>query len=243
MNQDKILDYCKRTPDVGAVKHEDFADYVIAMQQRKKTNDGWVSIESPYMQVDGKVAMAVQDHIRQDKRLDFKGITVLTDNDEQLTLMVTIVSEMYGERHGIATSRKIGGTAAEREFPWEVAETSAIGRALSLFGYGLFPGAGLASAEDIARVGGSGEHDDTGTRAGSRPGSNGNKKEEKQSGAPSPAPATATKAVKTGRVGVCPTHNEPTEEFKKGELLGWGHMHGTEKCNLAPEPQSIQEAK
>ena len=105
------------------------------------------------MTVDGKLAMANQDHLRQGKRLDFGFPQILVDNEDQLTLMVTITSEVYGTRHGIATSRRIGGTAAEREFPWEVAETSAIGRALSAMGYGLFPGSGLASAEDMLRVG------------------------------------------------------------------------------------------
>jgi hypothetical protein len=65
---------------------------------------------------------------------------------------VTVTSEVYGTRHGIATSRKKGGANAEREFPWEVAETSAIGRALAAMGYGLIPGAGLASAEDMLRA-------------------------------------------------------------------------------------------
>jgi hypothetical protein len=74
------------------------------------------------------------------------------DNEEQLTLLVSVVSEVYGRRHGIATSRRVGGSPVEREYPWEVAETSAIGRALASMGYGLLPGAGLASAEDMERV-------------------------------------------------------------------------------------------
>lgn len=37
-------------------------------------------------------------------------------------------------------------------FPWEVGETAAIGRALAAMGYGLLPGAGLASAEDMLRA-------------------------------------------------------------------------------------------
>lgn len=152
MTREQVLEICRRAPAVGAVKHEEFADYVVPLQQRKKIDDEWVSVQVPYMAVDGKLAMANEDHRRQGKRIDFGSPQVLVDNSDQLTLLVTVTSEIYGARHGIATSRRVGGTEAEREFPWEVAETSAIGRALSAMGYGLFPGAGLSSAEDMMRV-------------------------------------------------------------------------------------------
>jgi hypothetical protein len=153
MTREQILQILRATPNVGKVTHEEFADYVVALTQRRRGQDGWQNTEHPYMTVDGKLAMANQDHARQGKRLDFATPVVLVDNEEQLTLLITVTSEIYGTRHGIATSRRIGGTAAEREFPWEVAETSATGRALSMMGYGLFPGSGLASAEDMMRVG------------------------------------------------------------------------------------------
>jgi hypothetical protein len=152
MTREQVLEICRRAPTVGTVTHEEFADYVVPLQQRKKIDDEWTSVQVPYMAVDGKLAMANEDHRRQGKRLDFGAPQVLVDNSEQLTLLVTVTSEVYGTRHGIATSRRIGGTEAEREFPWEVAETSAIGRALSAMGYGLFPGSGLSSAEDMLRV-------------------------------------------------------------------------------------------
>ena len=156
MTREDVLEICRRAPAIGAVKHEEFADYVVVLNQRKKIDapDGtseWTNVEHPYMAVDGKLVMANEDHRRQGKRLDFGAPQVLVDNEEQLTLLVMVKSEIYGERHGIATSRRVGGTNAEREFPWEVAETSAIGRALSTMGYGLFPGSGLASAEDMLR--------------------------------------------------------------------------------------------
>ena len=152
MTREQILQVLRATPNIGKVTHEEFADYVVALTQRRRGEDGWQNTEHPYMTVDGKLAMANQDHARQGKRLDFGPPQVLVDNEEQLTLMVSVTSEVYGTRSGIATSRRIGGTAAEREFPWEVAETSATGRALSMMGYGLFPGSGLASAEDMMRA-------------------------------------------------------------------------------------------
>lgn len=153
MTREQILQILRATPNLGKVTHDEFADYVVALNQRRRGEDGWQNTEHPYMMVDGKLAMATQDHARQGRRLDFGPPQVLVDNEEQLTLMVTVTSEIYGTRYGIATSRRVGGTAAEREFPWEVAETSATGRALSMMGYGLIPGSGLASAEDMLRVG------------------------------------------------------------------------------------------
>ncbi len=153
MSRENVVRVAQKAGDVGSVKHEEFADYIILMESNRKVGDEWQTLEQPYMAVDGKLAMANEDHRRQGKRLDFSEPKVLLNNDEQLTLLVTVTSELYGTRHGIATSRKQTGTRAEKEFPWEVAETSAIGRALTAMGYGLFPGAGLASAEDMLRAG------------------------------------------------------------------------------------------
>ncbi len=152
MNREDILTLCSKAHDVGTVKHGDFADYVIALESRRKVGDEWRTEERAYIAVDGRLAMANTDHRNQGKRLDFGEPRVLVDSDEQLTLLVIVTSEIYGTRHGIATSRKRAGTQAERTFSWEVAETSAIGRALSAMGYGLLPGAGLASAEDMLRT-------------------------------------------------------------------------------------------
>ncbi|MBC7263901.1 MAG: hypothetical protein H5T64_06010 [Chloroflexi bacterium] len=152
MKREEVLAICRKAPDVGKVKHEDFVDYVVVLETPRRIEGDWVMVETAYMAVDGKLAMANMDHRLQGKRLDFEDPIVLVDNEEQLTLMVIINSEIYGRRHGIATSRKVGGTATEEAFPWEVAETSAIGRALSAMGYGLLPGAGLASADDMLRV-------------------------------------------------------------------------------------------
>lgn len=173
MTREELIGLCRKARDVGAVKHEDFLDYIVVLESRRKVNDEWQSVEHAYMSVDGKLAMANEDHRKQSKKLVFAEPKILLDNTDQLTLQVTITSEIYGTRHGIATSRKKGGAAAEREFPWEVAETSAIGRALSTMGYGLLPGAGLASAEDMLRAGAAGTPDvarETGRRPGTTSG-------------------------------------------------------------------------
>jgi hypothetical protein len=152
MTREEILALCNKAHDVGSVKHADFVDYVVVLESRRRVNDEWQTVEHAYLAVDGKLAMANEDHRKQGKRLDFGEPNVLIDDPDQLTLQVTITSEIYGTRHGIATSRKKSGTPAERQFSWEVAETSAIGRALAAMGYGLLPGSGLASAEDMLRA-------------------------------------------------------------------------------------------
>ena len=152
MTREEILALCNKARDVGSVKHADFIDYVVVLEGRRKVNGEWQTTEHAYMTIDGKLAMANQDHRQQNKRLDFGEPKVLVDSPEQLTLQVTVTSEIYGVRHGIATSRKKTGTNAEKDWPWEVAETSATGRALAAMGYGLLPGAGLASAEDMLRA-------------------------------------------------------------------------------------------
>ncbi len=152
MTREELIAYCRRAPDVGTVKHEEFADYITLIERRRRVNGRWVAEEAPYMSVDGRLAMANADHRRQEKKLDFESPVVLSDTNEQLTLMVVVTSEVYGRRHGIATSRKTDGSPIEMQHPWEIAETSAMGRALAAMGYGLLPGSGLASAEDMERA-------------------------------------------------------------------------------------------
>lgn len=152
MTREELVAYCRRAPDVGAVKHEEFVDYITLIERRRRVDNRWITEEAPYMSVDGRLAMANADHHRQDKKLIFHDPVVLSDTDEQLTLMVAVESEIYGRRHGIATSRRLGGSPIEQQHPWEIAETSAIGRALAAMGYGLLPGTGLASAEDMERA-------------------------------------------------------------------------------------------
>lgn len=151
MNREELIQVCQQAPKVGTVSHEEFVDYIVILEQPRKVNGQWEKKGTAYMSVDGKVAMANEDHRRQGKQLNFEDPVVLVEDEKQLTLLVAITSEVYGRRHGIATSRKVSGSSAEVAHPWEIAETSAIGRALSSMGYGVIPGSGLASAEDVSR--------------------------------------------------------------------------------------------
>ncbi len=133
------------------MKHEEFVDYITLIERRLRVGGRWETRAVPYMPVDGRLAMANVDHERQERKLIFHDPVVLADTDQHLTLMVIVDSELYGRRHGIATSRKADGSSIETQHPWEIAETSAIGRALAAMGYGLLPGSGLHSADDVSR--------------------------------------------------------------------------------------------
>ncbi len=152
MTKEEILAVLRLVPDIGQVKHPDFIDYVVVIKSWRGKGSERRQVESAYMAVDGKIAMACLDHRLQGKRLDFQDAQVLKDTPDELTLAVPIISGIYGRRCGIATSHLKDGTPAEMSSPWEVAQTSAIGRGLSAMGYGLLPGADLASAEDMQRV-------------------------------------------------------------------------------------------
>jgi hypothetical protein len=97
------------------------------------------------MRVDGRVAMARDEHRELGKRLD-----IHTDFDTTLEIPVCraiVVSELYGESSG-TIEVKIGGKGVDETNPLANAETSAIGRALGFMGYGLL-GGGIASAEEV----------------------------------------------------------------------------------------------
>jgi len=150
MTRDDILQLLEKAGPVGTVHHRDFIDFVVLLDKQQKVDGQWIAVQQPYMTVDGRIAMACRDHTNQGKRLDFHDPEVIETSELRLTLRVTVESKIYGRRHGIASSRLDGaGSPFERGHPWEVAETSALGRALGAMGYGLLPGAGLVSAEQL----------------------------------------------------------------------------------------------
>jgi hypothetical protein len=151
MDKKELAQILEATPDMLNAKHIEFASYITMIGRKAKTADGWQQVDTPYMNVDGRLAMACADHLKSGMTLDIMPAQVLVNDDRELTLQVTIVSSIYGQRSGTATSYR-GGGGIEAQHPWEIAETSAIGRALATMGYGLLPGSGLASAEDMQRA-------------------------------------------------------------------------------------------
>lgn len=104
----------------------------------------YVTISLPYMSVNGRVQWARDEHRKMEKKLHFHA-PIISDSGHFLT--VRVESEIYGTATGSAII-PVAGSGAEKTNPIEVAETSAIGRALGFLGYGLI-GTGIASAEEI----------------------------------------------------------------------------------------------
>jgi hypothetical protein len=130
-----------------------YRSFIVPIGQWKKVGESGdrdikVYVELPYMSVDGRVLMAIDEHMAQQKKLII-GSTEFKDDpvSGQKLCQVTVKAELRGEATGTARLF-IGGGGANRDNPVETAETSAIGRALGFLGYGCF-GTGIASADEM----------------------------------------------------------------------------------------------
>lgn len=122
--------------------------YLIVLDRRQnfgtKERPDWAVVRSPYLTVAGRVALA------RDAHDGHESMTMQTAY-HQLGTQWVCAAHIVSPRHGTVTAHatvQIGGAGADATNPWENAETSAIGRALGLLGYGLFA-EGLASADDM----------------------------------------------------------------------------------------------
>jgi type IV secretory pathway VirB10-like protein len=98
----------------------------------------------PYVMVSGRVLLAHEANEELSITTDIVGMT------EDYVIVKASVSTMKGVFTGHATSYTRTGSPQERKTPLEVAETSAIGRALGFAGYALEHG--IASADEMSRV-------------------------------------------------------------------------------------------
>jgi hypothetical protein len=130
-----------------------YRSFIVPIGQWKKVGESGdrdikAYVELPYMSVDGRVLMAVDEHMAQGKRLIIQAAEFKDDPvSGQKLCQVTVKAELRGEATGTARLF-IGGGGANRDTPVETAETSAIGRALGFLGYGCF-GTGIASADEM----------------------------------------------------------------------------------------------
>jgi len=130
-----------------------YRSFIVPIGQWKKVGESGdreikVYVELPYMAVDGRVLMAIDEHMAQGRKLVIQPAEFKDDQVSGHKLcQITVKAELRGE--ATATARLfIGGGGANRDNPVETAETSAIGRALGFLGYGCF-GTGIASAEEM----------------------------------------------------------------------------------------------
>lgn len=109
-----------------------------------------VTVEVPYMRVDGRVCMCRDDHeIRRSPQPSIitEFIQIQHGQSTIAVCRATITSDLIGTKTGHAKV-PISDFGAEKTNPLECAETSAIGRALGFAGYGVLS-TGIASFEEM----------------------------------------------------------------------------------------------
>lgn len=107
------------------------------------TNNGIVQIHGKeYMTVARRVELA-----REQEALESVETEVLSHDPVVIKAKVTIKGRTFT---GISSVNPESGKTIERENPYEVAETSAVGRALGFAGFGLLES--IASADEVARA-------------------------------------------------------------------------------------------
>ena len=161
MSQDKIDALIRQARDnakrlmLEALQKTDpkYRSFIVPIGQWKKVGESGdrdikAHVELPYMSVDGRVLMAIDEHMAQGKKIIIQPAEFKDDPvSGQKLCQVTVKAELRGEATGTARLF-LGGGGANRDNPVENAQTSAIGRALGFLGYGCF-GTGIASADEM----------------------------------------------------------------------------------------------
>jgi hypothetical protein len=113
-------------------------------------NQVYAAIREPYMGVDGRVKMAMDDHRAAGASLVIQTAFEVEPHSDQLLCRAVVTSALLGSATAHARVF-LGGDGVDATNPLENAETSAVGRALGFLGYGLY-GTGIASAEEVMRA-------------------------------------------------------------------------------------------
>ncbi len=133
----------------------DYQSFITLIEQRKKVGGTraapiWATVRQPYLSVDGRVKMARDQHREASKRFDIQSEFLVEPTSGQLLARATLTSEIYGT--AVAHARVfLGGDGVNESNPLETGETSAVGRALGMWGFGCY-GTGIASADEVLRV-------------------------------------------------------------------------------------------
>lgn len=175
--QEDVLRLLGTLPQVWGVETIEFADYVQALPQKKKvqkphpTNPNLMVAESVeawvlYMSVAGRVKMLERAQMENDWCVDTE--PDLIDNGRESGRIVyretvrignavmnrdsDLVVIPIGSRTGTAWVPFSGGSNAAGSNPYEKVETSARGRAIGAWGFGVFPGSGIATLEEMQAI-------------------------------------------------------------------------------------------
>lgn len=132
-------------------RNKGFESFIKLLPQSKnvgdKNNPCYVQIEVPYITVDGRVSMIVEEHVKNKQKFTISPPEFVVAPDSKTLLCRVTIESTRGTASGTA---KIGinGSGVDSTNPYENAETSAIGHALGFLGYGLL-GNGIASFDEV----------------------------------------------------------------------------------------------
>ncbi len=150
--QEKAERLCRLAVEQTPAEYQSF---ITLIEQRRKVGGSrqapvFAAIRQPYLSVDGRVKWARDEHLRAGKRIDVQTEFVVEPKSGQLLARATLTSELYGTV--VAHARVfLGGDGVNESNPLETGETSAVGRALGMWGFGCY-GTGIASADEVVRV-------------------------------------------------------------------------------------------
>ena len=135
----------------------DYQAHIVPIKQSRKRRDGqWESTWRLYTTVDGRIVMWQDAHLNCEEppreELTDLSLQVLPDERAFILARIKITSPIFGEREDAAIADLQAQAGPDRDKPWENAITSARGRVLGAFGFGLIPSQGLASADEMRQV-------------------------------------------------------------------------------------------
>ncbi len=154
-------------PPIFGVKTSDFTDHILPLMQRTKVQDAsgntkWVEVWRLYMTVAGRVAMIQKACEINDWHVDFQPEVNVPEGNSAGFLFTepNLVYREYcniykhdengevlflGSKPGMSMGKQ-GANAFEK------IETSARGRSIAAWGFGVLPGSGIASLEEMESV-------------------------------------------------------------------------------------------
>lgn len=158
-------------PELAPLTMDRYMPYVLPMSNNVKvkvpdannpqrTNEEHHVQTTLYTQVAGRLAILADVAERKHWDVDVypepttpTGVPGYLQMDERLVFRVyveiSVNGRTIGKRFGTAWAKAQGGFNAEGSNPYETVETSALGRALAQWGFGILPGSGIASVEEM----------------------------------------------------------------------------------------------
>jgi len=148
-SEEQLKEYLKGGTNIFDVKLEDFSHFIQLIKSGVNLGGGrWKDVYTPYMTVAGRVMMARADHAKKGGTLSIETKIIDSKFDKEVVAVCTCTSSLYGVSTGVSSASRDSGKT-DGDFPFEISETSAVGRALGFYGYGILPGMSIASAEEV----------------------------------------------------------------------------------------------